>query len=222
MNLESIANIIIIITYSMLIIFFCIPFGLVIYGSIVSKLNEKKYKISIIKIILSDDFDTETDKIESIINTYTNYKTKSDFSYLNFDEINSRLIQDLRDDTYKKYYKNPDIIEQNKIIDFTRLNKKIKDKFQFKDERVEQMLLLVNQSLLSPENKTELCESIRSFVGSVFSFCDGRIFEKEQELSKKNFEIDKLTKKKWYTRISWIVGLLGFISSIITIISFLR
>lgn len=216
-TIQTIESILMIIMYSLLSIFILFILSFVVFSHNISKAKEKKYKTAIIKMILSDSPMAE----ESINAMYTDYKTRSRFSFLSFDEINSRLIADLRDNSYTKYYQPQTEISESEIRKFEKIIKKITENLMFSDKKISNIIDLLEKSKIEHTTKKNLHDSILICYNSVLSYCDGRIFEKNQEISRQKLVIENLKKKKWIIRIiSGILSIIGLISSIITIINY--
>lgn len=85
----------------------------------------------------------------------------------------------------------------------------------FKEELIyndEKLNAVINQ--LENDN---LKNEIKSLFRCINSYNDGRLFEKDQEISKLK---NKMKKDKKLKIISFFFGLIGFISSVITIVNF--
>lgn len=213
MNIQNLTTLFFSIAF---ILFMMLLLGTIFISYILSKISEKKYKRAIIKIIQSK---ADTDILESIKNTYENYRIHGSFSYLSIIEINAILIAELRDGSYKKYANNNNDISEKQIGKLERLNKCIKDEVIYSDEKLNNVLTLV-RALSTDNQKTDnSCSEIRLLFGAIQSFCNGRIFEKQNEIYQKDAEIKNLKNNRWLNRLGWAVGL---VSGIITIITFLH
>lgn len=213
----SVENVIGLLFSTAFLIFMLLVVVVIVSGYVLSKISEKKYKRAIIKIILGSNTKKESEKLESIKNTYQNYIINGSFSYLAILDINAKLIAELRDETYKKYYKgNKDVIEKD-ISELERLNKLLRDEFSYSDQKLNNVLSEV-KLLSTDECKSEkACGEIKVLYSALISYCDGRIFEKQNEIMEKETEIKKIKSNRWFNRIGWIVGI---VSGILTIISF--
>lgn len=215
MNIENLTTLSFSIAFALFMILLT---GSIIGAYILSRISEKKYKRAIIKLILEVESKTDNQILESIKNTYDNYRINGSFSYLSIFDINAKLIAELREGTYKKYSKIVTNVFEKDIYKLECLNKSIKDEFFYSDEKLNS-LLADAQSLSLDKQKVEyFCGEVKLLFGSIYSFCDGRIFEKQCEIKQKENEISKLKTSRWFNRLGWIVGV---ISGIITIITFL-
>ena len=131
------------------------------------------------------------------------YSTKNS-SYLNIVQLNYRLIERLHD-KYIGKCEDKEIVDYCEIL--TKLNDDINDEHLFNDEKLNNLLNKTDDVLLK--------EQIESMFLCINSYNEGRLFEKNNHISKL---IEEQSKIKKYRIISFIVGAVGFISSLITIL----
>ena len=204
--MNNLANISTIIANIVLIIFvitaLMLMVGMICYSFIISHISEKKYQKSAISILKSKcKYEIIKKQLKQIFQTYS---TKNS-SYLNMVQLNSRLIERLHnkkiDDCNDK-----EIVEYCDIL--TKLNDDFNDEHLFNDDKLNNLLNQTDDVLLK--------EKIKFMFLCINSYNDGRLFEKDKHISELNGEISKMKKVRV---ISFVVGAVGFVSSLITIFS---
>ena len=224
MNIDSIFKIgftFFSITYTLFVI---LIITILVLSYISSYIYESLYKKAIINILNSDIKKTDHDLITSIKTEYTNYRNSkiSAFAYLNIDVINSKLISELRNEKYKKYYSKQNINNINIADNLEKLNKKIRDELSFQEDDIN-IIIKDIQSLTNTKtniNKiNEIVEKIRIRFSACIAFCNGRIYEKDIIINDLNRKLKRGKIGKLLTWIGWIIGI---ISGIITIFLFIQ
>ena len=171
------------------IIIFCI------YSKIKSKAYEKQYCNSILKL-LDEKKKHKNLKIKvSIKALYDGYKSQSSFSYLNFDELNNRLIFNLRSHQSNSKNSKNDISEPD-IQLLESIFKEIYDDISFSDEKSSLILDEIEKSSMHISEKKTLREQFIKYFTSINYYCDGRISEKQTQINTLQYEIKKNKKKK--------------------------
>lgn len=216
----SISNLLIAIgfVFAILLIIF-----LVISSLIVGGICQRNYKIALINIISSNFGKKDFELKESIKNEYTNYRNRkiNGFSYFNIETINSKLISELRNEKYKKYYKSQKIKNNDIANKLERINKLIIEEQTFEEDIVQ---IINNAQSLSvkeyEENKrNKLVEDIKIKFSSCIMFYNGRIYEKDIKINDLENQLKKYKIGKIFSWIGWIIGV---ISGIVTIYSYLK
>lgn len=204
------------ITYTLFLILIV---SVIISGYISSYIYESLYKKAIINILRSNKKKPDCDLITSIKTEYLSYRNSkiSAFAYLSIDVINSKLISELRNDKFKKYYGKSNIKNIDISDSLERLNKKIQDELSFQEDDIN---LIINdiQSLSNVRtdiNKiNEIIEKIKIKFSSCIAFCNGRIFEKDIKI----VDLErKLKRGRIGKALSWIGWIIGIVSGLITI-----
>ena len=191
---------------------------LVIAGFVASSIYEHNYKRAVINVIKSNPTKKDTELVDCIKNEYTNYRKSkiNAFSYFDIDTINSKLISELRNDNYKKYYKEK--IKNNDIANkLERVNKIIKDERNFKEDDINEIINSIESLSVAKidENKiNELINRIKIKFSSCISFCNGRIYEKDIDIYNLNNKLKRGKVGNFFTWVGWIIGI---ISGIVTI-----
>lgn len=219
MNIDLISSIgftIFAIAYALFIIVFIFLFAV----SFVSyHIYERLYKISIINILLSNPTKNDQELIESINSEYIVYNNARlfSFSHLKINIINSKLISELRNNKYKKYY-NIHKIKSNDIANkLERINKLIYEKMNFQESDIIQIINEIQHlSVIKSDEKkiNEIIEKIKINFISCQEFCNGRIYEKDNQI---NTLENRLKKHQMNRFLSWLGWIIGIISGIITI-----
>lgn len=89
----------------------------------------------------------------------------------------------------------------------------------FSDKKTDAILEIIKKSKLTASEKEELSEALKMYFTSILSHCEGRIFEKEQNITMLKYENERIKKKKFIkSMIGGIFAIIGFVSSILTII----
>lgn len=207
--MNNLANISTIVANIVLIIFviaaLMLMVGLICYSFIISHISEKKYQKSAISILKSKcKYEIIKKQLKQVFQTYS---TKNS-SYLSIVQLNSRLIENLHD-------KKIDDCNDKEIVEYcdilTRLNDDFTDEHLFNDDKL--------NSLLNQTDDDFLKEKIKYMFLCINSYNDGRIFEKDNHISELNGRILKMKKGRI---ISFVVGAVGFVGSLITIFSALN
>ena len=188
-----------------LIVFLVLAIGfvivLIIYASIISKKSEEKYQNDVFIALKSNcKFDILKENVQQIYQTYT---TKIS-GYLNVYALNNRLIEKIRDKKIDKNLSEKDIIKYCKLL--TDLNTSFSDDYIYSDEKL--------GVLLNKINDYDIKNELKLMVYCVNEYNNGRIREKEIEIS--NLKVKK-KNRTIITIIGYISGIIGFISSIVTI-----
>lgn len=216
----SISNLLISIgfVFAILLIIF-----LVISSLIVGGICQRNYKIALINIISSNFEKKDFELKESIKNEYANYRNRNinGFLYFNIETINSKLISELRNEKYKRYYKSQKIKNNNIANKLERINKLIIEEQTFEEDIVQ---IINNAQSLSvkehEENKrNKLVEDIKIKFSSCIMFYNGRIYEKDIKINDLENQLKKYKIGKIFSWIGWIIGV---ISGIVTIYSYLK
>ena len=174
---------------------------LVCYSFIISYKNEKKYQESVMTILKSGcDYEIAKKQFKQV---FQSYSTKN-CSYLNLIQLNSRLIEKLRDKKIANCNNN-EIVKYCDVL--TKLNDDFNDELLYSDEKL--------SDLLNQTDDNSLKESIKSMYLCINSYNDGRIYEKNCEIQKLNTDIEKSKKRNI---ISIAAGIVGFVSGLIRII----
>lgn len=216
----DLATSIIMITFS---IGFClamlIVFGALGLGFYCSSLYEKEYKISLINLVKSNPQKKDTELADAIYTSYQYYRNRriNAFSYYDLYSINSRLIEDLRSERYKKYYsekiKNSDIATK-----IERVTKYIQEKDVYSNEKLNTILQEMSNSFGNKETDAVRQRIVNLFEACII-WCDGRLFEKDITIQNLSDEKKKAKISKFVSRIIATVGLVG---SIITIVAWIQ
>ena len=219
MNYQEIESLIFIVMYTLLSIFILITIIFLLVSLVQSKKAKRTYKSALIKLLIGAKKHHNLDIKNSIEFLFNNYQTKSNFSYLSFSEINSELIADLRSSDSKLNEQFEHKIDEKDIQKLEAILKDIQERYTFSDEKTKIILEKIQNSNIPKDEKNCLNDLFKSYFTSTLSFCDGRIFEKEQKIAQLTNEIKKLKKKKIViTLISGVFSIIGFISSVMTII----
>lgn len=196
---------------------------IIIASIICSTIYENSFKRAVINVIKSNSSKKDTELIECIKNEYTNYRNSkiNAFTYFNIDTINSKLISDLRNDKYKKYFKEK--IKNNDIANkLERVNKLIKDELYFQEKDINEITNIIQSLSVEKADENKINESInriKAKFSSCIDFCNGRIYEKEIKI----MELDnKLKKDKIGKFFSWAGWIIGVVSGIVTIYLWLK
>lgn len=197
-NINNICTMILIVFVSTAL---ALMLGLVCYSFISSYKSEKKYQKSVISILKSKcEYEITKKQVKQVFQIYS---TKNS-SYLNIVQLNYRLIERLHD-KYIGKCEDKEIVDYCEIL--TKLNDDINDEHLFNDEKLNNLLNKTDDVLLK--------EQIKSMFLCINSYNEGRLLEKDNHISKL---IEKQSKIKKYRIISFIVGAVGFISALITIL----
>mgnify|MGYP000422306745 CR=1 FL=1 len=223
MNYQEIESLIFIVMYTLLSIFILMTMIFLLVSLVQSKKAKKAYKLALVKLLIDKKKNHNLDIKNSIEFLFNNYQTKSNFSYLSFSEINSELIADLRSSDSKLNEQIEHKIDEKDIQKLEVILKEIQEQYTFSDEKAKIILEKIQNSNITKDEKIYLDELFKNYFTSTLSFCDGRIFEKEQKIVQLTNEIEKLKKKKIViTLISGVFSIIGFISSVMTIIGYVN
>lgn len=216
----SISNLLIAIGFVMILLIMTV---LIITSLSVSSIYQRNYKVALINIISSNFTKKDSELKESIKSEYTNYRNRkiNAFSYFNIEALNSKLISELRNEKYKKYYRSQKIKNNDIANKLERINKLIIEEQTFEEDIVQIIDNL--QSLYVKEHeenkRNNLVEDIKIKFSSCVMFYNGRIYEKDIKI---NDLENKLKKYKTGKIINWIGWIIGVISGFVTIYSFLK
>lgn len=187
-------------------------FGIILYAYLMSKHVETTYKHNVIEIIKnckkSEINQTTIDKMKNAYDVYRN--RNYGFGYKDIIQLNQQLEQDLRTNTYKKYYKTGDIKNVVGADNLDLIINFLKEQLRFDDEKANELFENLSKEL--QPNQTKIIYDFKIFLSELNAFNKGRLFEKEYEISSLK---QKLKRKHWF---SYILGGIGLLSSIITIL----
>jgi len=183
--------------------------------------QEKRYKRALISILKNNSKSENNlyDYIDSVNNEYNTYKSsRLIFKSKKKTDLNNELTSALRNGEYLKY-SNKEKIDNSENL--AQLLQKINSSITLIESgdyanKIEEKLGLI-ENLESIELEKMLNEIKIDFTSFV-KFMEGRLFEKDIRIT--NLENEKnsiLKKKKW----AFTFAIIGFIGSIITIVTFL-
>jgi len=174
----------------------------VVSSAISAKRAEKKFQKSA-RGILGSEAELKN-MVESFREIFTTYSTSMG-CYLTIIQLIERLITNFHDPKHQL----PPEKNELQIARLREILKTFKEELIYNDEKLN---AVINQ--LENDN---LKNEIKSLFRCINSYNDGRLFEKDQEISKLK---NKMKKDKKLKIISFFFGLIGFISSVITIVNF--
>ena len=175
---------------------------IVVSSAISAKRGEKKFQKSA-RGILGSEAELKN-MVESFREIFTTYSTSMG-CYLTIIQLIERLITNFHDPKHQL----PPEKNELQIARLREILKTFKEELIYNDEKLN---AVINQ--LENDN---LKNEIKSLFRCINSYNDGRLFEKDQEISKLK---NKMKKDKKLKIISFFFGLIGFISSVITIVNF--
>ena len=222
MNNENIIN--------LAFLFFCIAFliemlimvGVIFCEVYCSYKYERDYKLCVINYISSNPQKRDEELMQALLTEFTRYRNRrvNQFLYYDIYALNSHLISDLRTEEYKKYYKSK--IKNNDIANkLERIDKRIQSSAIFENEELNKIVSSI-ENIKQSTDKSEavrLAEQTKNLFEKCIAWCNGRLFEKEAKIQTLEFENQKLGSRKWWSN---FIGIIGFVSSIITIVAWIN
>lgn len=188
--------------------------GVVILSFACSSLYERDYKKGIIKLLETINADMTDDRvIESIQNQYSYYRNRriNAASYKDIVTLTRDLVSEIRNGKHTKYHSaniSSDIVNKLEV-----LVNKMKKKFLFEEDEIYDLAKQIKTVCNSSESE-KLADKVLVRFATCIGYCNGRLFDKEQEIFGLKSKLSKKEMKTWLTIAGWVLGL---ISSIITI-----
>lgn len=178
--------------------------------------SKNRYMISVISIVTASKSKKDLEILENMKSEYERYRG-SGFSYMGCSQINSELVSRLRDKSYEKFYKSK-LEKPSYIADIVeRVNRIWVEQLSFTDEKMQETfenIMELSHDASSKAKAGEVVSYLKNEITAFNAFCNGRIYEKDVEITNVKSELKKHRMKWYFTILGWV---LGVISSIYTI-----
>ncbi len=174
---------------------------LVASSVISAKRAEKRFQKSALKILKSNT--NHSNMVMSFREIFDSYSSSMG-CFLSIVQLMERLITNF----HNQKYQLPPEDNEKQIEKLRKILNTFKEELIYNDEKLKNVISKIENDNLKNE--------VKSLFLCINSYNDGRLFEKDQEISKLKTKINKNNKIRI---ISFIVGFIGFVSSIITIVS---